>query len=272
MAPVTRVSTKPSAFRTRTDSPEETAAGPASNSPSIHRSPPAGFGHSYTRLMAESRSEAAQRKRANEALHPNTPPSEIASNRSDSGLPETAQRVGQVIQCVWYEKVGDEIIKRDGNKPGGMRIVKVNGQILKRDGQAVYESQEQRSATVVKPLTYEEKVGGLPDRDSTDEFSVSADLVRFSQDSIAKTFSDGKTIDDTIKALKNGTTKPGDLPPIRVTMRSKRLVTLDNRRLYCCQQAGVKVKCRWATPDEIEHDDFKFTAGENGSTSITVRN
>jgi hypothetical protein len=52
-----------------------------------------------------------------------------------------------------------------------------------------------------------------------------------------------------------------------------KFVSLDNRRLWCCRQADVAVRCRWATPKEIAKDAFKFTSGGGGegSTHVDVR-
>lgn len=50
------------------------------------------------------------------------------------------------------------------------------------------------------------------------------------------------------------------------------IYSLDNRRLYAFQQAGVSPKIIWATPDEIAHaiDIGKFST-TNGGTSIRIR-
>ena len=178
-----------------------------------------------------------------------------------------------VMQMDWYEKVGSEVILRKGTKPGGYRMVKG---ALAPDGKSkVFETAEQRSLTVVKPLTYAEQLGTLPPKDDTTTvFTLKAGLVRFSQDSIAKTFSDGKTIDDTVIGLKSGTVKVTAFDPIRVVWSSgDRLVTLDNRRLWCCKEAGVDVRCVWASEEQIKKDSFKFTSNQGalGLTTITVR-
>jgi ribosomal protein S18 acetylase RimI-like enzyme len=171
----------------------------------------------------------------------------------------------------WYEKVGDKIEGRVGKKPGGYRLVKG---VLSPTGKAVYETAEQRATHVEKPKTYAELVGVLPAADSTAAFSVDAELVRYSQDSIGRTFTSGAPIAELAASLKNGTTKPSALPAIRVLMsKGGRLVTLDNRRLWCCKEAGVKIKCVWATAEEVEKEGYKFTSsqGKDGLTTITVR-
>lgn len=185
----------------------------------------------------------------------------------------TVQRVGEVMQMSWWEKVGDDIIKREGDKPGGYRLVR-GVKATDGSGESVFESKEQKSANSEKPKTYAEELGLLPEDGTGEEFTVDAKLVRYSQDSIGKVFSDGKTISSVAAALGRGTTKYTDFPPIRVFMSSdKRLVTLDNRRLWCCKEAGKSIRCEWATMKQIEHDAFKFTSGKGhkGLTTIEVR-
>lgn len=110
----------------------------------------------------------------------------------------------------------------------------MDGKFLKHEGQNVYETIEQRRTHVEKPKTYEELLGSTPDKDAKEEFTINAKLVRFSQDSIAKTFTEGGSIDDTVKSLRSKTLSSSDLPAIRVLMGTgDRLVTLDNRRLWC---------------------------------------
>lgn len=182
-----------------------------------------------------------------------------------------------VAQMDWYEKVGDQVLKRPGSKPGGYRLVR---DVKGPGGEAVFETREQRSTHVEKPKTYEEQVGALPAADSTASFMVDASLVRFSQDSIASTFKSddpstvGASIHDLARALERGSKTPADLPPIRVFLSVKgRLVSLDNRRLWCCREAGTQVKCVWATDEAISGEGFKFTSGKGheGKTTIEVR-
>ena len=94
--------------------------------------------------------------------------------------------------------------------------------------------------------------------------------VRFSQDSIKGTFKAGGSIEDLVIGLKNGTIKPGDIPPIRLVEKDGVLYSLDNRRLQAFQEAGIPIPYRMATPEEIAAEAFKFST-ENGGTSIRVR-
>ena len=75
---------------------------------------------------------------------------------------------------------------------------------------------------------------------------------------------------EAITQIKNGTLKMGDFPAIRIFEKDGKLYTLDNRRLYVAQQAGVKVNYIWATEAEIKRESFKFTTINDG-ISIQVR-
>ena len=100
--------------------------------------------------------------------------------------------------------------------------------------------------------------------------STDSNKIRFSQDSIKKEFKDGTTLQTTIAGLRNGSIKPSDITPIRVFEKDGLLYTLDNRRLYAAQQAGVKINYVWATEAEIKNEIWKFTT-KNYGTSIRVR-
>ena len=94
--------------------------------------------------------------------------------------------------------------------------------------------------------------------------------IRFTQDSIKGTFKDGRSVTGLIDALKSGAVKASDLPAIRTFTRDGQLFSLDNRRLFAFQQAGVKIRTVPATASEIANEAFKFTS-KNGGTSIRVR-
>ena len=178
------------------------------------------------------------------------------------------QRYPAIMQMDWYEKVGDQIIKRTGQKPGGYRLVKG---VKTEDGDSVFETKEQRQTHVEAPKTRAELVAALPNQG---EFLVDSKLVMFSQDTIGRKFTSGVSVYDTAEALTKGTISASKFPPIRIFKSDGgRLVTLDNRRLWCCKQAGVEVKCTWATEAEIEKEDYKFTSGKGfeGKSTIEVR-
>lgn len=105
---------------------------------------------------------------------------------------------------------------------------------------------------------------------SQDPGSIDASEIRFTQDSIGSTFRDGNTVQSTIEGLREGTIQPSDFPPIRVFEVEGELFTLDNRRLYVFQQAGLPIDTVAATRDQIINDSFKFTT-RNSGTSIRVR-
>ncbi len=99
---------------------------------------------------------------------------------------------------------------------------------------------------------------------------IDASSVRFSQNSIAASFRGGGSVDELAAGLKSGSVDPKSIPPIRLVERDGKLYSLDNRRLYAAQKAGVKIPYRMATPDEILRERFKFTTVNDG-TSVTVR-
>jgi hypothetical protein len=55
-------------------------------------------------------------------------------------------------------------------------------------------------------------------------------------------FSDGRAIEEVVNGLKSGAIKPMDIPPIRLTAKDGVLYTLDNRRLFAFQQAGIPIR------------------------------
>jgi RHS repeat-associated protein len=94
--------------------------------------------------------------------------------------------------------------------------------------------------------------------------------IRFSQDSINANFKDGSSVDDLINNLKSGQISADDIPAIRIFEREGQTYTLDNRRLYAFQQAGVEIKTVQATAEEVTREGWKLTTKNNG-TSIVVR-
>jgi hypothetical protein len=100
--------------------------------------------------------------------------------------------------------------------------------------------------------------------------TMDAKSVRFSQRSIAATFRDGSSADELAVRLRDGTIDPVSLPEIQLIERDGTLYSLDNRRLYAAQQAGVTVRHRMATAEEIRQERYKFTTINDG-TSIETR-
>lgn len=95
--------------------------------------------------------------------------------------------------------------------------------------------------------------------------------IRFSQNDIGSTFKDGRSIEELAQGLRAGTIKPGDVEPIGLVVKDGHLFTLDNRRLWAFQQAGMDVPCRMATPQEAAKavSRNKFST-RNGGTSVRV--
>ena len=112
--------------------------------------------------------------------------------------------------------------------------------------------------------------GGLLAGRTSASGSVDPSLVRFTQSSIKNEFSDGRAVDDLVIELREGTVEPSSVPPIRTFEVNGQLYTLDNRRLYAYQRAGISVPTRPATGAEINRENYKFTT-PNGGQDILVR-
>lgn len=108
-------------------------------------------------------------------------------------------------------------------------------------------------------------------------------LVRYTQDSIDSTFSDGGNIYDTATALINGTKKPSEIPAVRCYSKKVngklRYISYDNRRVWCFKQAklvdpSIKMQCIRATEQQQKDLASHITAtqGTKGGGDITVRN
>jgi len=94
--------------------------------------------------------------------------------------------------------------------------------------------------------------------------------IRFSQNSISRTFRSGGTLRETIEGLRSGAIAPESIPAIRVFERGGRTFTLDNRRLFVFQEAGIPIRTVPATAQEVAAEAFKFTTTNEGA-SIVVR-
>ncbi len=101
-------------------------------------------------------------------------------------------------------------------------------------------------------------------------WAVDPGSIRFSQSSIGRTFSEGGTLRETIEGLRSGAISPEPFPPIRVFERNGLTFTLDNRRLFVFQQAGVPIRTVRATAEEVAAEAWKFTTRNEG-VSIRVR-
>lgn len=94
--------------------------------------------------------------------------------------------------------------------------------------------------------------------------------IRFSQDSIKGTFKDGRRIQEVIDDLMAGRLSAADLPPIRIFEREGKLFTLDNRRLYAFQAAGLLVHTVQASAEDLAMESWKLTTRNEG-TAIRIR-
>jgi RHS repeat-associated protein len=99
---------------------------------------------------------------------------------------------------------------------------------------------------------------------------VDPKTLRFTQNSISRAFQDGRTVDDLIDGLASGRVTADDVPPLRVFEQNGSTFSLDNRRLYAFQEAGVPVRTVPATPKQVRDQAYKFRT-KNGGTSIRVR-
>ena len=102
---------------------------------------------------------------------------------------------------------------------------------------------------------------------------VDPKTIRFSQDTIKGTFRNGQSVQDLATGLKNGSIKPGDVPAIRTVERNGHLISIDNRRLAAFREAGIAIRTRPATGQEIAQaqKQGKFSAGTLGSDTIRIR-
>jgi len=95
--------------------------------------------------------------------------------------------------------------------------------------------------------------------------------VRFTQNSIKAKFKDESDVSLMINGLKTGKIKADDIPAIRIYEFDGKLYSLDNRRLYAFQQAGIDVKYIFASQQEFKKEIlYKFTTTNDG-LSIKVR-
>jgi hypothetical protein len=70
--------------------------------------------------------------------------------------------------------------------------------------------------------------------------------------------------------LRNGSTDPMSVEPIRLVQRDDGFFTLDNRRLAAFQMANKPIPYRMAAAREIRRESWKFDA-EVGGLGINVR-
>ena len=100
--------------------------------------------------------------------------------------------------------------------------------------------------------------------------TIDPKTIRFSQDSVGANFRPPYGSMDVFSAgLADGSIDPSTIDPIRIVEYQGRIYTLDNRRLYAFQQAGLDIPFRKL--DSIPSSQlFKFTT-QNQGTSTNIR-
>jgi filamentous hemagglutinin len=151
---------------------------------------------------------------------------------------------------------------------GAAPTVQGGGAVRRRAGSGVTNGagEEIAGANSVRPsyLTSAE-FAELPKTGTIDPRTI-----RYSQESAAAAFrSPHGTIDNFIQNLRTGEINPAVIDPVRIVERDGMIFTLDNRRLYSFEQAGIDIP--YQKLDEIpKRELFKFTTPNDG-TSIIVR-
>ncbi|MEO0510062.1 MAG: hypothetical protein AAF065_09415 [Verrucomicrobiota bacterium] len=100
---------------------------------------------------------------------------------------------------------------------------------------------------------------------------VDTNTIRFTQDSISSRFRDGRSVQGLIDDLGSGRVSPNDLPPIRTFQQDGLTFTLDNRRLFAADQAGVPIRTVPATAAEVAKELPKKFTTPNQGTIIGIR-
>lgn len=189
------------------------------------------------------------------------------------GQAQTLQAAKHAIQP-WRDENGKF---HDGAKPPNAdtdweQFTTKEGQLRWRPKSGSAAAKEVEEAKKVKAT---ESKAEKSEKDYTEVFLMDPATIRFSQDSISAYFKDDSSVESLANSLKTGSVKADAVQPILLVERRQkgkpRLITLDNRRLWAFKEAGKSVRCRWATPKEIEANSFKFTAGKFGKATITVR-
>jgi len=100
---------------------------------------------------------------------------------------------------------------------------------------------------------------------------VNPKSIRFSQESIRKTFKNGKSFSGMTSDLKSGKLNPKDVKPIRIVEKGGKIFTLDNRRLKAFQDANIDIPYQKVDYNKLpERELQKFTTENNGKT-IRIR-
>ena len=119
---------------------------------------------------------------------------------------------------------------------------------------------------VTRTMLTKEGFASLPRFGKIDPYKI-----RFTQDSISSSFRPPHgSVQEFISKLKTGAIKSTDIEPIRIVEKNGKVYTLDNRRLYAFQQAGVEVQ--YTKLDHIPPRELrKFRTNNNGLDEGRVR-
>ena len=97
--------------------------------------------------------------------------------------------------------------------------------------------------------------------------TINPNSIRFSQNNISETFKKGEDVQSLINVLKSG--KQVNIEPIRIVEKEGMVFSLDNRRLYAYQQAGVEIP--YIKLDKIPKEELRKFTTTNTGTSVEVR-
>jgi hypothetical protein len=110
-----------------------------------------------------------------------------------------------------------------------------------------------------KDLVEEEKLKITAPTDLAPEGLISPSKLNAAQsDFSAETFKGSKPLCELVNELRNGK-DPRSIEPVRVFQMDGKLFTLDHRRAYAAELAGVDVHYRLAAPEEVQGELWKLS-------------
>ena len=175
-------------------------------------------------------------------------------------------RLNRLIQGIGASPEDAALIEEFANiGVGGVSILGGRTVLNQRAPGRIQASERYRFHDVETAFLTPEEFSALPRTGSIDPR-----LIRFSQDSAGANFKPPfGSVDDFADGLADRSIDPASIAPIRIVERNGRIFTLDNRRLYAFQNAGVDVP--YQRLDAVpQRELFKFTTNNNG-TSIVIR-
>lgn len=163
----------------------------------------------------------------------------------------------------------------DGTKPDDFVQASVtdpeygwaNDKASKRNWLRIKAAESAATTGAATVVTERHWLADAPPQDDHDTvFTLPTSRVRYTQDSISKTFSKptpsgARTVHEAVAALKSGEDSLAKMPPLMIVPAGKEAVrSFDNRRLWVAKRAQVgDVRVRWASPDERRTNNFKWT-------------